>query len=151
MNTEIYRMIYCSRNRIKGKDLEVSAEIQQILRTSRANNAEAGVTGALLYNAGNFAQTLEGPPGAVEEIFERIQQDFRHSDVTIIESGPATSRIFGNWAMAMCGNASATPVPATTAVFEAAFARSSGASGKILSLLNELVLQDDEAILLDAW
>ncbi len=150
MNTELYRLIYCSRNRLQGSDLEVSAEIQQILRTSRANNAQADVTGALLYNAGIFAQALEGPLGAVEEVFERIQQDFRHSDVTVIESGPATSRIFGNWAMAMCGQTSATPVPATAGLFEAAFARSSGAGGQVLSLLNDLVLQDDEAILVDA-
>ncbi len=151
MNIQLYRLVYCSRNRIRGTEVEVTAEIQQILRTSRENNARAGVTGALLYNAGNFAQTLEGPLEAVEEVFERIQEDFRHSDVTIVENGPVAARLFGDWAMAMCGDAPREASLATSAMFEAAFAHSAGSSGQILDLLKDLVMQESDRVLVDAW
>jgi len=151
MNTELYRLVYCSRNRIRGTEAEVTSEIQQILRSSRDNNARVGVTGALLYDAGTFAQALEGPLAAVEEVFERIQEDFRHSDVTVVENGPVATRLFGDWAMAMCGDGPKKATLETSAVLEAAFAHSSEAGGQVLELLGDLVMQENDRVLVDAW
>ncbi|MCJ2078787.1 BLUF domain-containing protein [Methylobacterium sp. E-016] len=40
-----------------------------------------------MFNAGAFAQVLEGPRRQVEETFERIQCDDRHGDVTADADG----------------------------------------------------------------
>ena len=66
-----------------------------ILRTSRRNNAEVGVTGALMFNGGAFAQVLEGPRRGVESTFERIQRDQRHGDQG--DAGNDPERQFGRF------------------------------------------------------
>jgi hypothetical protein len=103
MNNALYRLIYYSRNRIAGPTHEISAHIEAILEQSRSNNAAVGVTGALMFNIGCFAQVLEGPQPAVEATFERIQQDERHGEVSVLEFGPVEHRNFPNWSMAFVG------------------------------------------------
>lgn len=98
----LHRLVYYSRNKV-GQGLEAAA--RDILDASRRNNAAADVTGALMFNAGCFAQVLEGPLDAVEMIFESIQQDERHSNVAIVSSGPAENRRFAEWSMAFVGTA----------------------------------------------
>ena len=78
----VYKIVYCSRNCLQDSD-----EIQRILTKSRENNRRHDVSGALLYNAGCFAQVLEGDQRAVEEIYERIACDPRHSDITMLQAG----------------------------------------------------------------
>jgi hypothetical protein len=102
MGQDLYRLVYYSRNR-GSIDPAASGEVRDILSASRRNNAEADVTGALLFNAGCFGQVLEGPRRAVEATFERIQQDPRHGDVTVLGFGEAEGRCFGNWSMAFVG------------------------------------------------
>src|SRR4051794_450149 len=96
----LYKLVYCSRNRIRGNSAEVTAELRKILNSARRNNARLEITGALLYNAGNFAQVLEGPLSSIEQIFESIQRDSRHSEVVVIQSGPVDTREFPEWSMA---------------------------------------------------
>ncbi|UEM07295.1 BLUF domain-containing protein (plasmid) [Skermanella rosea] len=88
MSEQIHRLVYFSRNAMPGTEDEIVAGVQQILASSRSNNARAGVTGALLFNSGCFAQVLEGPTPAVTETFERIQWDERHSEVLVLEYAP---------------------------------------------------------------
>ncbi len=150
MNTNLYRLVYCSRNRIQGCSAEVSAELQTILASARKNNSALGITGALLYNAGNFAQVLEGPLGAVERIFEVIQRDSRHSEVTVVQIGPAPTRDFPEWSMAFAGSNAAESMPLATAAFDSVFANAVGAGDKMLSVLKDLIVREDEWILLAA-
>ena len=103
MSKELHRLVYYSKNLMPGDADEIVAGIDEILSTSRTNNAKAGVTGALLFNSGCFAQVLEGPLEAVSETFERIQCDPRHSDVLVLEFAPARERSFSNWSMAFIG------------------------------------------------
>lgn len=149
METNLYRIVYCSRNRIHGDQLQITEEIQSILTKSRANNSRAHVTGALLYTAGSFAQVLEGSLQAIERIFECIQRDPRHSEVTVIQSGLISERQFPEWSMAFAGNSSAESNPGATAAFEAVFAHSAGSEQAILGLLRDLVVTDDDYVLLD--
>ncbi len=150
MTTKLYRLVYCSRNRIRGGTQEVAAELHSILDSARTNNAKAGVTGALLYNSGNFAQVLEGPVSEVSRIFEKIQRDMRHSEVTIVQSGPAEERQFPDWSMAFSASAAAAATPNAAIAFDAAFGEAVGAGDQILSILRELVIQEDDWILIDA-
>lgn len=100
----IFRIVYYSHNLIPGALTDVEAEVRRILETSRRNNAAEGVTGALLFNNGCFAQVLEGPYDAVERTFERIQLDERHADVVPLQFEAVASRGFQNWSMAYIGS-----------------------------------------------
>ncbi|MDB5622601.1 MAG: blue light sensor protein [Devosia sp.] len=100
-----YRLVYYSANRLNGTAEQKEADIDTILARSRRNNDSVGVTGALTFSDGYFAQVLEGPQGAVEVTFERIQQDGRHSDVHLLEFVPIADRTFSNWSMAYVGKA----------------------------------------------
>ena len=102
--TDIHRLVYTSRNLIEGTEDEQATVVAQILETSQRNNGKVGVTGALLFNSGSFAQVLEGPRVAVEATFERIQRDPRHSDVSVLQCEPVESRGFPNWSMAFIGH-----------------------------------------------
>jgi hypothetical protein len=103
MPDSLHSLAYFSRNaRPEGVDLDT--EIADILVSARRNNSRAGVSGALLFSAGCFAQVLEGPLSAVESIFETIQCDPRHFAVTVLHFRPIETRRFGLWSMAFAGN-----------------------------------------------
>jgi hypothetical protein len=99
----IYRLVYYSRNHVAADADTFSAEVDDILAKSRVNNTRDGITGALMFNAGCFAQVLEGPLDKVESAFERIQQDERHGEVSLLSVGPVADRSFPNWAMGFVG------------------------------------------------
>ncbi|RYC29137.1 BLUF domain-containing protein [Lichenibacterium minor] len=101
--SDLYRLIYTSRNLLPGDEDAQAAAVDGILAVSKRNNARVGVTGALLFNAGSFAQVLEGSRLAVEATFERIQRDPRHSDVGVLQCEPVAARGFPNWSMAFVG------------------------------------------------
>lgn len=103
MASSMHRLVYYSRNYIAYDDSAFAADIDQILAKSRANNKRDSITGALLFNAGCFAQVLEGPLDTVEAAFERIQQDERHGDVSLLALNPIEHRSFPNWAMGFIG------------------------------------------------
>ena len=99
----LHRLVYCSRNALADAHADVAREVEHILAVSRRNNARDGITGALLYGEGCFAQVLEGPPAAVERTFERIRYDFRHADVLVLARGAVQARLFEDWSMAYGG------------------------------------------------
>lgn len=75
-------------------------ELNSLLETCRANNRACDVTGVLYYGNDMFLQVLEGPQGAVEQIFRRIRKDRRHHDIHLIEKIPIDRRRFGDFNMA---------------------------------------------------
>lgn len=96
----LHRLLYRSQSAIEGLPGEVDARILSIIERARANNAAAGITGALLISSGVFIQALEGPTASVERAFERICRDQRHRQVRLIEFTPADARAFPEWSMA---------------------------------------------------
>jgi hypothetical protein len=103
MSADLYRVVYHSRNLITGSPAEVAAEVERILEDSRRNNSSVGATGALIFNAGMFAQVLEGARQDIEAIFERIQRDDRHGAVEVLVAEEVQSRGFPSWSMAFVG------------------------------------------------
>ncbi|EBA12989.1 BLUF [Roseobacter sp. CCS2] len=75
------------------------AILLSILFQSRANNAQAQITGCLLCRDDIYLQLLEGPAHSVRRIYGKIVQDDRHVDVTELVRQTASERIFGKWAM----------------------------------------------------
>ena len=74
-------------------------ELLEILAQSRTRNAEAGITGMLLYKDGNFMQVLEGEEQAVRDLYARIRRDPRHLGIVTLVEGQRESRCFGDWSM----------------------------------------------------
>lgn len=150
MKQDLYNLIYCSKNCIRGGEAQVKAELQNILAASRKNNTAHDITGALLYNGGNFAQVLEGPLAAIERTFEKIQCDPRHTEVNVLHNGPAESRNFPEWSMAFAGAGDPGRKALASSAFEAAFNSSDRAGEQVLALLRELVVQEEDWLLLES-
>ena len=74
-------------------------QLDKLLQRTRINNAEAGITGCLLYENERFMQMLEGERSAVLETFERIRDNPLHTRVRLVMQGPARRRIFTHWSM----------------------------------------------------
>lgn len=140
--TQLYRVLYCSRNHLAGRPETYPGEIQGILATSRKNNARDGVTGGLLFSEGCFAQVLEGPLGMVENAFERIQCDERHRKVTVLQSGSITARDFPDWSMAFTA-ADVADNPLAGVALDGAFSGQSSTGDDILSLMRKVIVRED--------
>lgn len=103
MSSNLHRLVYYSRNLIPGTPARIAAEVDAILAASQRNNARVGVTGALIFNAGIFAQVLEGARIDIETTYERIQRDDRHLDAQVLAFEEVQSRGFPSWSMAFVG------------------------------------------------
>lgn len=91
----LVRLMYASRAvGPTGRD-----ELAAILKKSRANNAAVGVTGVLCASDGVFVQVLEGGRAAVSAIYNRIAQDPRHREVTLLGYAEIDERSFAGWFM----------------------------------------------------
>jgi hypothetical protein len=61
------------------------------------------VTGVLLYSNGTFHQYLEGPPDALDRVFEAICRDPLHHQIFEILREPIEAREFPTWEMGYRG------------------------------------------------
>ena len=75
------------------------SDIEDILTTAKRENARRGVTGILLATNEAFFQVLEGQQGDVEETFQNISRDKRHTGVIILLSNKIQERDFPDWSM----------------------------------------------------
>jgi hypothetical protein len=76
-----------------------STELGALLARARERNTSLGLSGMLLYADGSFFQVLEGKPDVVLGLYERIERDPRHNQVTCIIHEPIPRRCFGAWSM----------------------------------------------------
>ena len=139
------RLVYYSRNRVAGEPAAMHETIRGILATSRTNNARVGVTGALMFNAGCFAQVLEGPGAEVETTFERIQQDERHGEVSLLALDPVTERLFTDWSMAFVGASQTDAARYGDMAGESGFDLSRMTADKLCAVLHGLALEEEAA------
>lgn len=75
------------------------SDLEELLATSRDNNARAGITGMLLYKEGNFMQVLEGEEEAVRAVYDKIGEDPRHRGEITLQEGFTEERQFPDWSM----------------------------------------------------
>ena len=101
--TDLYHLAYISKNEMPGTKEEVQQQVEKILAIAHENNPKRGVTGALLYSGGYFCQEIEGPQEALEDLFELIQMDPRHGNLTVLHFEPLEERNFSDWSMAFAG------------------------------------------------
>jgi len=142
--TELHALVYVSRSNLDCSRDSFAASINAILITARANNAERGMTGALLFDEVFFAQMLEGPASAIETTFQRIRRDQRNSDVTLLSFDAVSERRFGEWNMAYAG-ASGVLLPAIRSgdILTSPTVCETGRAGrKIIDLLTSVIRHD---------
>ena len=145
MADQLYRLVYYSRNHIEGDAQAFESDVADILAKSRANNARDGITGALLFNAGCFAQVLEGPLPKVEAAFERIQQDERHGEVSLLALDPVPGRSFGNWAMGYVGSSDTEATRFAAVGQESGFDPARLSGDQIHTLRKDLAVAEESA------
>jgi hypothetical protein len=91
--------MYFSRSLVK----ENSSELNDIIRCSASKNYLSGLTGVLVHHEGWFAQVLEGQRDKVSTTFNRLVQDYRHCEVTLVEARPIDERAFPDHWMGYVG------------------------------------------------
>ena len=132
----LLRVVYVSRSLLP--ETAAKAELEGILARARRSNAALGITGALLFSEDCFAQALEGPPEAVEAVFEAIQRDPRHAEVVVLEAAPVLAREFGAWSMAYAGRCRRAEAR-FSALAGAGGAGGAAPAGRVLDLLRGVI------------
>jgi hypothetical protein len=99
----LYTILYTSHALKAFNKVELAA----IVNESRIWNHAHDITGCLAYVEGTisdhvlcqFIQVLEGKESEVKDIFNKIQSDVRHLDVSVIKEGVIGKRKFSDWRM----------------------------------------------------
>ena len=104
-----FRLVYRSRNRLDAT--RNAQDLGAIFLSARGNNRELGVTGALLVTDGHFVQTLEGDEATVRALYDRIEKDSRHDEVTLLEADGVPDRVFSRWEMAKVAGSEDADIP----------------------------------------
>jgi hypothetical protein len=99
---KLLSLFYVSRS--TGNAVASEAAMADIVETAHRNNPTRGLTGALIFTGSNFAQILEGPTDAVEEMMTSITTDFRHHEILIADRTIIAKRRFPGWSMAYFGS-----------------------------------------------
>lgn len=99
MDGPLERLIYFSRNLLRGPRWRVAEEMDSLLRKARIRNAYLRITGALLFHDDCFAQILEGESEDLTWVFAAIHADPRHCEVTLLQRTPIAERAFPDWSM----------------------------------------------------
>jgi hypothetical protein len=91
----LVRLMYTSRA-VSAVD---AGDLVAILRQSKAGNPGAGITGVLCFSGGIFIQVLEGGRAAVNRLYNKIANDPRHTEVTLLAYDEVSERRFAGWSM----------------------------------------------------
>lgn len=100
----LVRLIYVSEVE---RPVEVS-DIEQILTSARVNNTAIGVTGMLCFHRKYFLQCLEGSRTRVNETYQRILKDPRHTNIVLLDYREIEHREFTEWSMGYMPESSLT-------------------------------------------
>ena len=131
----LVRLMYASR----AANSVNQNELVSILKKSKANNAEVGVTGVLCFSSGIFLQVLEGGRLQVSALYNKIAADPRHHDVVLLSYEEVEERRFAGWSMGRANLARLNPA-LVMKYSETALLNPYAVSGKMsMALFNELV------------
>ena len=100
---DLYHLAYISKASLSAKREDIEAALRSMLDAAHRKNPLLGITGALLYSGGYFSQVIEGPLESIEELYETIQLDDRHTECTVLFFEKVAARGFERWDMAFAG------------------------------------------------
>ena len=94
----MHELLYCS---IATREV-LEADILDLLKVSRDNNARLEVTGLLVYQkrTNEFLQILEGEKKVIFDLLETVKSDDRHKRLHVIHDKEIPERGFNGWYMA---------------------------------------------------
>lgn len=95
-------MIYASKSRLSPETAQ--CEIAKLVAWSRGANAEAGITGALLFDGAHFVQVVEGSGASIDQLLLKLRTDPRHDGLVVAKHGPLAERQFNSWALGYSGS-----------------------------------------------
>ena len=101
----LVRLLYASH---AANEFDADA-LNLILKQSKRNNQEHGVTRLLCYSGNLFMQVLEDRHDAVNRIYNRIASNTRHSDVELLCYEEIDERRFAGWSMGQVDMARLNP------------------------------------------
>ena len=89
------RMVYAStaNNNFTPKDIE------DILIKARQSNTKEDITGILCFSRNYFIQCIEGTRTKVNDLYHKILNDDRHSNIILLDYKEISEREFGYWSM----------------------------------------------------
>lgn len=90
-------LIGCLTYQSRARTMPSEAELNELVAKARLRNHSVNVTGMLLYEDGQFLQTLEGPPEGLNTVWQSIRQDERHTDIEVLSEHFVGSRLFSDW------------------------------------------------------
>ena len=102
----LVRLLYASRAAAPDR---AARRWRAILRQSKANNPQHGITGVLCCSDDMFLQVLEGGRAAVNRLYNRIVADPRHKDVELLSYQQIGERHFAGWSMGQVNVARLNP------------------------------------------
>jgi hypothetical protein len=76
-----------------------SEDINKLVLNANDHNSKNDLAGVLLFRGGIFLQLIEGDEKKLNELFEKIKTDSRHSNLVEIFNIPCKIRVFENWSM----------------------------------------------------
>lgn len=92
--------MFCLVYQSKANPIFGFSEIEKMLEKARAYNGKEQITGCLLLYNGRFVQYLEGEKEKVLNLFEKIKNDIRNSEVILLSQETIDEREFAEWHMA---------------------------------------------------
>ena len=106
-STTLHQIVFSSCVQVEPTE----AELLALLHGSRQRNACRGITGLLLYHAGQVLVVLEGAAGAVREVYDNLRADVRYRNPLLLSDGPVQCRTFPDWRLGFVLTPPAGPGP----------------------------------------
>lgn len=75
-------------------------DIEDMLFQIREKNKRLAITGVLLLLQGRFVQYIEGHAPEIDKVYHSIENDSRHNELILLDSGNIEARQFKDWSMA---------------------------------------------------
>lgn len=86
-------VLYSSESKLNNVDLN------ELLKAAIEKNARLNITGFLISHSSGFIQYIEGDDKDIDELYAKIADDERHSNVITLLDGQITERIYQEWDM----------------------------------------------------
>ncbi|HPQ40217.1 MAG TPA: BLUF domain-containing protein [bacterium] len=80
--------------------LMTPGDIDELVRNAALKNKELDITGILIASGHMFFQVIEGPGRHIDDLYEAIKNDTRHTNMHLLNSEwGVTTRMFPDWSM----------------------------------------------------
>lgn len=135
----VFRWMYSSVSTVPGSRLP--SAVDEIVASSIPRNAALRVTGALVFTGVRFAQYLEGPEAAVNELMESILRDPRHRGIITLMRSAHDRRYFADWSLAYDGESRFVAGIIEYAADEASHSGENGVD-RLLEMMREFLKSD---------